>query len=154
MSFIVARLASQSVPTTWEVPVASGEEFEQGALGSLVDGEFVEADADPAVGAVTHVSQTPFGATSTGFGAVGGRREFPPGYAIVTEAYATTWRCEYTGTLPTDPGSSYGVVRGADAKWRVAFGDTGAPLQVRYLGPVNEFPNQTPRYVEVEFVIA
>lgn len=155
MSFIEARLVAQGVPRALEVPVAVGEEFEVGALGSLVAGEFTEAGADPAVGAVTHVSQTPFGSNTTGFGSIGGRREFPPGIAIVTDAFATTFRCEFTGTLPAAVGASYGVVRGADALWRVAFADVVAPLQVRYLGPVNDLPaSVTPRLVEVEFIPA
>jgi hypothetical protein len=155
MSFIEARLVAQGVPRAREVPVATGQSFEVGALGSLVAGEFTEASADPAVGAVTFVSQTPFGAGTTGFGEIAGRREFPAGKAVVTDAFATTFRCEYTGTLPASSGGSYGVVRGADGKWRVNFADTVAPLQVRYIGRVSDLPpGVVPRLVEVEFIAA
>lgn len=155
MTFIPARLRDQSVPRTREVAVAAGEAFEPGALGALVAEEFTEAGADPAVGSVTYVASTPFGAGAAGFGEIGGRREFPPGKAIVTDAFATTFRCEYAGSLPAAAGGSYGVVRSTDGRWRVNFADTVAPLQVRYLGPVNDLPAQTtPRLVEVEFIAA
>lgn len=155
MTFIEARLTNQSVPRAREVPVATGQAFEIGALGSLVAGEFTEATAAAIVGAITYVSQTPFGAGTTGFGEIGGRREFPPGYAIVTDAFVTTFRCEYEGTLPAAPGASYGLIRSTDSLWRINFADTVAPLQVRYLGPVNLLPGEvTPRLVEVEFIPA
>lgn len=156
MSFIEARLTNQSVPRAREVPVAAGEAFEKGALGALVAGEFTEAAADPAVGAVTYVSQSPFGASTGAYGATAGNRlEFPPGRTVVTDAFATTFRAEFEGSLPAAPGGSYGVIRSTDGQWRVNFADTVAPLQVRYIGPVSDLPSSTvPRLVEVEFIAA
>jgi hypothetical protein len=163
MSFIEARLAHQSVPRAWETPVAVEQSFEKGALGSLVDGAFTEAD-DPAAGDVTHVSQTPFGASGGKYGAsLLGRLEFPPGMAIVTEAFDTTFRAEFVGDLPALPGGEYGVVRDTDGRWKVDFDDAVGGV-VRYLRPVSDlpgtesdeleevFPTFVLREVEVEFV--
>lgn len=149
MTFIVARLDSQSVPQHEEVPVASGEAFEAGSPGALVDGEFVQTVDESDV--ITHISTTPFGTNTSGFGVIAGKREFPPGYALVTPTAGRRFRAEYTGSLPADPGGIYAVVKGADSRWRVDFGNTTDDA-VKYIGPVNEFPAQTPRYVEVEFI--
>lgn len=151
MSFIEARLTNQSVPRAREVPVAAGEAFEKGALGTLVDGEFTEVAAAAAAGDVEYVSQTPFGAGTTGFGEIGGRREFPPGMAVVTDAFACPFRAEFEGDLPAAPGGDFPAVRGADGLWRVNFAGVGGTL-LRYVGPVSDLPSVTvPRLVEVVF---
>ncbi len=156
MSFIEARLTNQSVPRAREVPVAVGQAFNVGALGSLVNGEFTEAGAAPAVGTVTWVSQTPFGVSTGQFGATFmNRLEFPPGKAVVTDAFVTTFRCDFEGTLPATQGDRYGVVRGADGLWRIDFSAIVAAGIVRYLRPVSDLPAITvPRLIEVEFVRA
>lgn len=154
MTFFPARLNAQSVPRTLEKPVAAGEEFEKGALGSLVADEFTEAAADPAVGAVTFVAANAFGANATGFGAIAGNREFPPGRMVIYDAFASPFRCEWEGTYPAALGGSYGVVRSADGSWRVNFDDVVAPLQVRHIGPpLDDLPDE-PLLVEVEFIPA
>ena len=152
--FIEARLRSQSVPTAQEVNIKTGSAFEAGALGFLTNGEFEEAAADPAQGSITHVAQTPAGSNTSGFGAIGGRREFPPGRTVVTDTrFGQQFRADYVGTLPANPGGSYGVVRGTDAKWRVDFSETAKPV-VKYLGLVNVLPGSTtPRPVLVEFLL-
>jgi hypothetical protein len=154
MSFTEARLQNQSVPKAWEVPVAAGEAFEVGALGTLVDGEFVEATSpDPDETEVTHVSQTPFGANSSGFGAIAGVREFPPGKAVVTEAQATTFMAEYLGDIPAAVGGLYGCEKDTDDKWKVNFDTVSGDLIVKYLGVPSDLP-ATPLKVEVEILAA
>lgn len=153
MSFIEARLTNQSVPRAREVPVAAGEAFEKGALGTLVDGEFEEATSPAATpGDVTYVSQSPFGASTGQYGATAGNRlEFPPGRSVVTDAFVTSFRAEFEDDLPAAPGGTYDAVRGTDGLWRVDFSAAGTLL--RYLGPVSDLPSSTvPRLVEVEFV--
>lgn len=138
MSFYEARLDSQSIPEAEELPVDNSEAFEKGALLALVLGELEEVNA-PSPGDVTYVSQTPFGPNTTGFGAIAGRREFPPGVAVVTKVVpgVTRFFAEYVGideyTAIPAPGTAYDVVRSADGKWRVDLADTATGV-VRHVG--------------------
>ena len=143
MSFKEGQLDAQSVPRAREVPIAEltpAQAFEVGALGRLtVTGKFVEATSPAAGGDVSHVSQTPYGAPPTsgpfvGFGTIAGRREFPPGRGVVTEADACPFRAEYTGDIPAQVGGTFDAEKGADGKWRVDF--SGAGDLVRYLRPI------------------
>lgn len=123
MTFITARLHGTKVPPVKELTVASGAAFETGAL-LLRDsnGAWVECGADPTV--VGAVAESGFGADTSGFAHLG-RKEFPTGMMQATKVQGEQpFHAEYTGTLPAAAGGAYGVVRGADSKWRVDFSDT------------------------------
>lgn len=126
MTFIPAKLSGQSVPKIVQKAIAAGEDFLDGSL-LLVDGngDYAECGADPA--AIAAVSLTGAGAdTDDGFNRVG-RREFPPGFVQAAAVENNQqFHAEYVGALPAAPGGSYGVVQGADGKWRVDFAEITA----------------------------
>lgn len=158
MSFKESRTQHQGVPTAWEVPVADGEAFEIGALGTLVDGEFTESTS-PDPDDATHISQTPYGAATADFTVPIpmhlGHREFPPGKAIVTEILATKWRCKYLGDLPAATGGLYGLTRDTDGLWKLDFDTVTGDLVARYLRPLApDVSGITAIEVEVEFLAA
>lgn len=124
MSFQPAH-AKQNVGRVRQRNVAASQSFLRGAL-LLVDanGDYEECGADPAN--IAAVALSDYG---TGSGALYpiGSKEFPPGkmqgaLLSVTE----DWTAEYVGSLPANPGGSYGVVKDSDGRWKVDFGETVA----------------------------
>ena len=136
MSFKLARLRGMSLPKHVELPVAAGASFNEGAL-LLKDanGDYAECGADPA--AIAAVAQSAYGADTDGFGGHG-KKEFPPGYMQGTAVQdEVPFRAQYVGALPAADGGAYGVVRDADGRWKVDFGETVATrvrLVKRYTG--------------------
>lgn len=161
MSFKEAHLDSQSVPRSREVPVAVTDpvqSFEIGALGTLVDEEFVEATS-PDPDTVTHVAQAPYGVptvapTFDGFGLIGNQRGFPPGRVVVSEAAEVKYyRAQFLGDLPADRGGLYGVEKDVDGLWKVNFATVVGDLVVKYIRPIDPGTSEfTVREVIVEIV--
>jgi len=150
MSFIAARLKSGHVPPNRELPVAAGEAFEQGALLLVnASGEYEECAADPA--AIAAVSESAFGADTSGFNRLG-VREFPPGMMQGTKVQGQQFHAEYVGTLPAAIGGSYGVVRDTDGRWKVDFDET-VETRVKLVGFWTDAPINKNR-VFVEFLAA
>lgn len=124
MSFQLATLApGGDIPPTAQRPLASGEDFEDGAL-LLVNAsdEFAECGADP--DSVAAVAESGAGAESDAFRRPA-NREFPPGYMQGTPVRdERLFTAEYVGTLPAAAGGSYGVVKDTDDRWKVDFDET------------------------------
>ena len=135
MSFRLARnLGNGGLPIYREKPVAAGQAWSAGApLGVTANDEWTEAaGADPALATFGAIAEHPVG---PGSGALypTGSINFPPGRAqAVLIRDDVMFTALYTGTLPATPGGSYGIVRGADALWRVDFTDTTA-TRVRHV---------------------
>lgn len=125
MSFIPTNIDGQKMVRTVERPVATGSDFNDGAL-LLVNAsdEFAECGADPAV--IGAVAASGAGPDTDGFNRLG-TRGFPPGYA---QAHwigdEQPFSAEYVGTLPAAAGGSYGVIRDSDGRWKVDFAETVA----------------------------
>lgn len=153
MSFTLARLKGRSVPPVRELDVASGAAFEKGAL--LVqdaNGDWAECGVDPAT--VGAVAESGYGANTSGFGSIGGRKEFPPNRMLGTLVQGETrFRAEFVGTLPAAVGGSYGVIRDTDNRWKVDFAET-VNTRVKYLRQIPEELPGTPTEVEVVFLSA
>lgn len=151
MSFTAGRMMAAHTPRVRELPVAAGAGFLRGAL--LVkdaNGAWAECGADPA--AVAAVAESDYGADTSGFIHTA-KKEFPPGYMQATlVSDEQSFIAEYTGTLPAADGGSYGVVRSADSKWRVDFGETTA-LVVKLVGRRTTSPENVAK-VEVVFLPA
>jgi hypothetical protein len=153
MSFILARLKGRSIPRVREEDYAVGTTCETGALMVLnASSQWAECGADPA--AIGGVCEHPIGANTTGFGAIGGRREFPQGRATVTLVQdEVAFRARYVGSLPANIGGSYGVVRDTDGQWKVDFSDT-TNTRVKYVRQIPIELPATPSEVEVVFLAA
>lgn len=123
MSFKLAKLDAQSEPLTKEKAVDSSVvSFNKGALLTVdAQDEYVEAGADPAI--VQAIALHGYGANTTGFGAIGGRREFPAGRCVAVGARGQRFRARYTGTPAL---GAFGVVRDANGDWLVDFTDAVA----------------------------
>lgn len=148
MSFQVANLESQSVPLIKELPVADGQSFVKGALLVESSGEWVEVSEDDYeeygdVGLIEGVALHRYGVEglvpfegTPGFDITGGIG-INPGRclaAVVRQGDRTRlWSAEYVGTLPEVTGGTYGVVRGADLKWRVDFDSAGSVVLLESL---------------------
>lgn len=134
--FQVAHLDSQSVPVVTEYPVEETQEFLDGALCVVVDGELVEFNegehGEPEV-----VALAPYGVEGTvpydgapsmdilgGLGILPGRMQVVP----IVRNVPNVFTAQYSGNLPATAGGSYGVVRGSDRVWRVNFADTTDPI--------------------------
>lgn len=145
MSFKLARAKSQSIPRVKEKAYAPGSTFTKGAL-LVVNGsnQYAECGADPAsVAAVSLVAVGP----TTEIGNHLGVSEFPPGYAQGEAVQdEVEFRAQYVGSLPANPGGSYGVVKGADGLWRVDFSETTA-LVVKYLRSLASSPENLPEVI-------
>jgi hypothetical protein len=131
MSFHLAHLHGAALPRIVEKPTAAGADFKRGSL--LVvngTGQYAECAANPA--AVAAISESGAGPDTSGFNPLGSRG-FPPGSvqgcAVADEV---KFEAEYVGALPAVTGGSFGVVRGADGKWRVDFANI-TNLVVRFL---------------------
>lgn len=147
MSFITARLRSQSTPKIREKAVAVGQVFSLGAL-LLVDsnGAYAECGADPA--AIAAVAESDFGPDLSGFNRLN-VSGFPPGYMQATSIESEqAFHAEYVGALPAAPGGSYGVVRDTDGRWKVDFGETTA-TRLKYVKPWGEAPLNRNRVVVI-----
>lgn len=153
MSFRPAGLESQSIINPVEKALASGEDFEAGAL-LLVDGsgDFAECGADPAT--IAAVSLTGAGAEPGDFRMVS-NREFPPG---VIQGFplleGRRFSAEYIGTLPSQTGGLFGVAEDSDGQWKVDFSETTATRCTLVGIDQGEGALPTARRVEVTFLEA
>lgn len=151
--FHLAHPDGTDVPRIEERVLASGEEGLGGNL-MLVDAsnQYAECGADPA--SIYGVAATGFGASpATDFNILG-TKEFPPGKLQVIKAKGQTFHAPFVGTLPANPGGSFGVIKDTDDQWKVDFDETVA-TRVHYLGPINDDPSAaTPRRVRVIFLEA
>lgn len=127
MSFDYTRGSSTSVaiPSVRQLAVSgSGNNtWLKGAPLILSSGTFVEAGADPAT--IGGIALHDVGA-GTGRLYPTGRKEFPPNFAQAVQLEDfQTWTALFLGTLPTTIGSSYGITKDTDNKWKVDFAKTG-----------------------------
>jgi hypothetical protein len=126
-----ARGSGGKIPYTFERALASGYAEAQGAL-VLIDGtnKIAACGADPT--SVAGVALTPGGTDTSGFNILG-HKEFPAGYMQVIACGDEHFLAPYVGTLPTNPGGQYGVVRDSDGVWKVDFAETTTKV-VTYVG--------------------
>lgn len=145
MSFRAARLRAGNTPTIREKPVAAAQAFEEGALLLMdVNGAWAECGANPA--AIGAVSESAYGADTTGFVRTG-KREFPPGFMqgiLVQDNQA--FHCEYLGVLPAADGLSYDVIRDADLRWKVNFASVAA-ARAKLIGRMTNSPENRNRVI-------
>lgn len=152
MSFQLGEPDGTDVPQILERVLASGAAGVGGNL-MLVDAnnQYAECGADPA--SIFGVAATAFGADTSGFNILA-TKEFPPGKLQVIKAKGQVFTAQYVGTLPTNPGGVYGVIKDSDGKWKVDFAETTA-TRVRYVRPVDNDPRTTtPVRVVVRFIDA
>lgn len=127
MSTVGFRLATPSrgsggkIPLTVERAIASGYAEAEGALLLInATNKFEACGADPAL--IAAVALTPGGADTSGFNILG-RKEFPPLFMQGISLAGEHFIAPYLGTLPANPGGTYGVVRDSDGVWKVDFTD-------------------------------
>lgn len=134
MSTVGFQLASPSkgsggkMPRTFERTIATGYAEAQGALVYIdASNTIVACGADPTL--IAGVAVTPGGTDTPSVVAEGGfnilgRKEFPP---LSMQAFSIgeeeRFIAPYVGTLPTNPGGQYGVIRDTDGVWKVDFND-------------------------------
>lgn len=142
MSFRLANLEDAHIPPAVEKDLATGEDFLLGALLIVnASDEYAEAGADPA--AVAAVALSGAGTESDPFRRPT-NREFPPGkmQAIPVQG-ERKFRSFYVGTLPSEAGGEYGVVRDTDEKWKVDFNETTTTVvKLQSIKPTEEPLNQ------------
>lgn len=146
MTFRVKPVAD-GVPETQTRPWTSTAFFEGAPLIVHSDGSFREASADPATFAAFALSDV---GTGSGAEFPVGTREFPPGQVqgVMIRA-GMKFLAEFVGT-PAE--GSFGMVRGADGRWRVDFTET-TTTQLRFLRRYDVSPLSVP-LVEVSILAA
>jgi hypothetical protein len=136
-SFQLAHLQSQSIPRVIEHEVAAEQQFLRGApLAFDNAGKFIEATPDEygAFDSIVAIALTRYGVDglvpfegTPSFDILGGMG-FPPGrmqgIAAPQGNPALIFSAPFLGTVPSQVGGSYGIVRGDDMVWRVNFNDT------------------------------
>jgi hypothetical protein len=139
MSFQLYHLQSARMALVQEADVADGEAFYRGApLVLNGTGEFEEVDGGeyPYEGPIDAIALARYNQDRTemydgapSFDLTGGLGMNPgrmQGIVVVQGDRKLWFSAEYVGTLPTVVGGSYGIVRGADERWRVDFDETTA----------------------------
>lgn len=123
MSFKLSRLDDQGIgaPGALTKNVDAGTTvLTKGALVLLQsDNEWAECGADPA--AVAAVGLHAYGSNTSGFGAIAGRKEFPPNKLVAIPVKGRHFRAQYVGTAAL---GEFGVIKDSDDEWKVDFNET------------------------------
>jgi hypothetical protein len=144
MSFQLYHLVGARMALVKERPVADDQQFREGALlVENVDGEYEEVEGAgggeyPYEGPIDAIALARYGVDglvpyegTPSFDILGGLGFIPGNMQgiVVDQGNRERWfSAEYEGALPTVTGGTFGVVRGADMRWRVNFDDTASSV--------------------------